>query len=194
MLAALLACTPATVAFKNGGDTADTAGDAKKETGTDSAVGDTDTGDTAAPFVPTTDFGSFTGTRHYFADYTVYHCDETVVDDGTALAEDDPMYTLLGEECGACDHFFEVTVSNTAPCDYVTLSDPSWRGLILGDDWAIVYLWGLGDNGGLEAKGQDDGATWDGETTVTFTVDYELLYGLGTLAMDGEMDFPLTTE
>jgi hypothetical protein len=29
---------------------------------------------------------------------------------------------------------------------------------------------------------------------VTFTVDYELLYGLGTLAMDGEMDFPLTTE
>ena len=194
MLGALLACSPATVSFKNEGDSAEPSGDSAGESGAE--TGDTDSaGETGEPFVATTDFGSFTGTRHYFADYgALYYCDETVVDTGTAVAEDDAMYALLGDECGACDYFFEVTVSNSEPCDYVTLADPSWRGLILGDDAAIVYLWGLGDNGGLEDKGQDDAATWDGESAVTFEVTYDLAFGLGQLAMDGEMDFPLTTE
>lgn len=187
-LVALAACDSGSVKLggKSGSDSADT-GLVSDDTGApddDSAADTAETADTAPP-APLPDYSVWDGARTFSYTSDWGDCTESTNEFGEELLEGD-TYDQLLEACPDCEHLYEVGVSPDELCDWIGLSDPTYRGLVLGEGWAAVYGFDWDWSGDVEADLLDDDADFDGWT---LSYAYELEYAV-TLAVTGTVTFP----
>lgn len=168
-------------------DTASVDDSAGADTG--AAAGDTGASDTAAdsvPPAPVPDTTVWQGSRTFAYESDWWTCDEGVDELGAAITDEDDRALAL-DACPECDEVYEVGVTPDTICDYLTLSDPTYRGLVFGDGWAAVYGFSQDWDGSVQADLLDSSAEFDGWTlTYTYTVDW---YGQEIL-VQGTLTFP----
>ena len=64
--------------------------------------------------------------------------------------------------CPTCEHLYQIDISSDSVCGWVALSNPAYRGLVLGSDWAAVYSFSTDWSGDVTADLLDSSADFDG--------------------------------
>lgn len=157
------------------------------DTGDDSSADDSgdDSADDTAPPAPMPDYSVWDGSRTFSYSSSWGDCSESTTEFGEEITEGD-TYDALVEACPDCERIYEIGVSPDELCEWIGLSDPTYRGLVFGDDWAAVYGFDWGWDGDVEADLLDSDASFDGWT---ISYGYELDYGV-TLEIEGSLTFP----
>jgi hypothetical protein len=97
-------------------------------------------------------------------------------------------YETLQDACPECTYIYEVSPDARNACgEWVSLSDPSYRGLIFDGD-AVSYVFFSVSGREVDAVVWDDNAGWDG-FTVTYEYATEWYYG-SELTVEGYVTFP----
>lgn len=99
------------------------------------------TGDTGEPVVtdPTYDTSVWNGTLRFDGDILGTPCSEQVTEVGRLLPEDHPHYTA----CVTCNAIYRLTPSADSACETgvldIPLAQPTFRGVLFGDGFAMIY-------------------------------------------------------
>ena len=169
-------------ATNTGDDTGAT--DSGDDTGATDSGAAADSADTA-PTEPVADYTRWEGARAFFADTTWWSCDESTAESAGPVS-DLSLLSGMEDACPSCEQLYEVSVSPDTICDYVGLSDPAYRGLVFGDDWAAVYSFSEDSDGNVSVELLDSHADFDGWTlSYAYTIDF---YGQD-LEVAGTMQF-----
>ena len=187
MLALLFACENSTVVVDDGSDDANDSG--LVDTG-GSDTGETGDSEDTEPAEPVTDFSTYTGYRHFYAEVWGYACDTTVEEAGTELTSGE-AYEVLAAECPACTNFYENVPIDDSICDdiYPLPIGTSYRAVLFTESGGVMTLYSYSaDSGSVEIIGADNGLAFDGETA---QFDYTFNYYVD-FTVDGEMFFEMT--
>ncbi len=188
MLALFFACQTGTMVVDDAEETKDDTAIDDADTGSDTGAGD-DSADTEPP-EPVTDYSSYTGYRHFYAEVWGYACDTTVEETGTELT-DGSAYEALAAECPSCTNFYENVPLDNTICDdiYPIEIGTSYRAILFTESGGVATFYSYSeDSGTVEILGADNGLEFDGET-VGFDYTFEYLV---TFNVDGEMYFEMT--
>lgn len=172
----------------SGGDTGDTGDSGTTDSGDSGDSGSTDTGDsgtTDTATEPEPDYSVWSGTRTFSYESDWGDCTESVEESGEAETSGDAYDAMIGA-CPSCDYVYVVDLSADSVCDWISLANPTYRGLILGDGTATVYTFGQDRDGDVYAEALDDSADFDGWN---LGYAYEIDYGV-TIAVTGALVFP----
>lgn len=159
-------------------------------TGADSAdSGDSaDSADSAEP-EPTADYSRWEGGRVFTLDTSWWSCEDETAESAGPVG-DASLASGMADACPSCEQLYEVSVSPDTICDYIGLSDPAYRGVVLGDTWAAVYSFSEDSDGDVSVDLLDSHADFDGWTlTYAYTIDF---YGQD-LEVEGTMRFSEAT-
>ena len=155
------------------------------DTASDTAPPDTpDTPEDTAPPdpEPSWDTEAWDGTLRFSGDIFGVTCDEQVTEVGQRLPADAPVAAL----CPTCTHLYTLSPSASAACSTgalsIPLDQPTLRGVLLGEGFAMVY--GISDGTArlLDANGDYS------EGVLTFS--YTESFGGSLVTVTGQVTFP----
>lgn len=101
---------------------------------------DTDTGEIVKDPEPTYDTGRWNGSLHFEGDFFGNSCNEEVSEVGILLPKSDPLYNA----CSTCNAIYQLEPSTDAACALgagfeIPLAQPTIRGVLFGDGFAMIY-------------------------------------------------------
>lgn len=143
---------------------------------------DTDTGEAKEPEEPSYDLNRWEGVLHFEGEFFGNNCDEDVTESGVLLAEDDPIYNA----CASCNAIYRLSPSADAACSLgagfeIALSQPTTRGVLFGDGFAMIYAIENGRSSLLDSSADFT----DGRLTFAYTESI----GGGTVEVTGAVRF-----
>ena len=140
--------------------------------------------DTAPPPEPEPrwDTTSWDGTLRFSGDILGSACDEQVTEVGQLLPKDAPA----AERCPTCTHIYSLSPSADAVCTTgalsIPLAQPTLRGVLLGEGFAMVYDLSDGASRLLDANGSYS------EGLLIFS--YTESFGGSLVSVTGQVTFP----
>ncbi|MFT4977934.1 MAG: hypothetical protein ACI8S6_003841 [Myxococcota bacterium] len=144
------------------------------DTGTDTGEADTE---------PSWDTSRWSGTLHFEGEIFGSDCDERVNEVGTVLSSDHPLY----EQCPTCTDIYRLAPSADAACEQnstilIPLAQPTLRGVLFGDGFAMIYAIDADGASLLDA----DGDYTDGVLTFGYTESF----GGSLISVSGAVNIP----